>query len=162
MVASRRSGRRWRRYRLCGCDGCAVLDRATSGAELLLVLYRRCWSGRVLGSLSALMEGRADAARKNADHRHRGSEMAQRLLAGWHLRGRVLWQFHQLCRQGRGAVFLVRRSLPSLWRFSDAGMHRLSPRSDDRRPKSAKARSRGRFGTGGAASAMRNCRRYST
>ena len=41
-----------------------------------------------------------------------------------------------------------------LWRFSDAGMARLSPRSDDRRPKSAKARSRGRFGTGVAAGAM--------
>ena len=41
-----------------------------------------------------------------------------------------------------------------LWRFSDAGMQRLSPRSDGRRPKSAKARSRGRFGTGVAAGAM--------
>jgi hypothetical protein len=30
-----------------------------------------------------------------------------------------------------------------------------SARSTDRRPKSAKARSRGKFGTGGAASAMR-------
>src|SRR5271154_3941256 len=36
-----------------------------------------------------------------------------------------------------------------LWRFSDAGMQRLSPRSDGRRPKSGKARSRGKLGTAG-------------
>jgi ribose transport system ATP-binding protein len=41
-----------------------------------------------------------------------------------------------------------------LCRFSDAGMPRPSPRSDSRRPKSAKARSRGKLGTGGAAGAM--------
>ena len=39
-------------------------------------------------------------------------------------------------------------------RFSDAGLTRLSTRSDDRRPKSAKARNRGKWGTGGAAGAM--------
>ena len=41
-----------------------------------------------------------------------------------------------------------------LCRFSDAGMTRLSTRSDGRRPKSAKARNRGMWGTGGAAGAM--------
>jgi len=33
-------------------------------------------------------------------------------------------------------------------------MTRLSTRFDDRRPKSAKARNRGKWGTGGAAGAM--------
>jgi len=38
-----------------------------------------------------------------------------------------------------------------LCRFSDAGMPRPSPRSDSRRPKSAKARNRGVWGTDSAA-----------
>jgi len=38
-----------------------------------------------------------------------------------------------------------------LCRFSDAGMTRLSTRCGGRRPKSAKARNRGKWGTGGAA-----------
>src|SRR6266478_2389890 len=37
--------------------------------------------------------------------------------------------------------------LPRLCRFSDAGMTRLSTRCGGRRPKSAKARSRGKYGT---------------
>jgi hypothetical protein len=41
-----------------------------------------------------------------------------------------------------------------LCRFSDAGMPRPSPRGDSRRPKSAKARNRGVWGTDGAAGAM--------
>src|SRR5258707_9814949 len=41
-----------------------------------------------------------------------------------------------------------------LCRFSDAGMPRPSPRSDSRRPKSAKARNRGVWGTDSAAGAM--------
>src|SRR3981081_261853 len=40
-----------------------------------------------------------------------------------------------------------------LCRFSDAGMTRLSTRCGGRRPKSAKARNRGTWGTGGAAGA---------
>jgi hypothetical protein len=40
---------------------------------------------------------------------------------------------------------------PLLCRFSDAGMPRPSPRSDSRRPKSAKARNRGVWGTDSAA-----------
>src|SRR5882672_8345948 len=36
---------------------------------------------------------------------------------------------------------------PLLCRFSDAGMTRLSTRCGGRRPKSAKARSRGKYGT---------------
>ena len=39
-------------------------------------------------------------------------------------------------------------------RFSDAGMTMLSTRCGGRRPKSAKARNRGKWGTGGAAGAM--------
>ena len=42
----------------------------------------------------------------------------------------------------------------SLCRFLDAGMTNPSTRCGGRRPKSAKARSRGRLGTGGAAGAM--------
>jgi hypothetical protein len=38
--------------------------------------------------------------------------------------------------------------VPLLCRFSDAGMRRLSTRCGGRRPKSAKARSRGKLGTG--------------
>jgi hypothetical protein len=41
-----------------------------------------------------------------------------------------------------------------LCRFSDAGMRRLSTRCGGRRPKSANARSRGKWGTGGAAGAI--------
>jgi hypothetical protein len=51
---------------------------------------------------------------------------------------------------------LIRASGPCLLmcRFSDAGMTKLSRRTDGRRPKSAKARNRGRWGTDGAAGAM--------
>ncbi|MBR1275613.1 hypothetical protein [Bradyrhizobium sp. AUGA SZCCT0283] len=45
-------------------------------------------------------------------------------------------------------------SFPLLCRFSDAGMTMLSTRYGGRRPKSAKARNRGKWGTGGAAGAM--------
>ena len=48
----------------------------------------------------------------------------------------------------------VIRGCPPLCRFSDAGMTRLSTHCGDRRPKSAKARNRGKWGTGGAAGAM--------
>src|SRR5882757_3306471 len=41
----------------------------------------------------------------------------------------------------------------SLCRFSDGGMPRPSPRSDSRRPKNAKARNRGVWGTDSAAGA---------
>ena len=41
-----------------------------------------------------------------------------------------------------------------LCRFSDAGMTMLSTRCGGRRPKSAKARNREKWGTGGAAGAM--------
>ena len=41
-----------------------------------------------------------------------------------------------------------------LCRFLDAGMMGRSARCGGRRPKSAKARSRGKFGIGGAAGAM--------
>jgi hypothetical protein len=51
------------------------------------------------------------------------------------------------------ACLLQRMSL-FLCRFSDAGMTRLSTHCGDRRPKSAKARNRGKWGTGGAAGAM--------
>jgi hypothetical protein len=51
------------------------------------------------------------------------------------------------------ACSLQRMSL-LLCRFSDAGMTRLSTQCGDRRPKSAKARNRGKWGTGGAAGAM--------
>ena len=44
-------------------------------------------------------------------------------------------------------------------RFLDAGMTNPSTRCGDRRPKSAKARSRGKLGTGWAAGAMRIARR---
>ena len=43
---------------------------------------------------------------------------------------------------------------PLLCRFSDAGMRGPSPRSANRRPKSAKAGNRGVWGTNGAAGAM--------
>src|SRR4029077_16675104 len=49
---------------------------------------------------------------------------------------------------------LPTRSRPHMCRFSDAGMTKLSPGTDGRRPKSAKARNRGRWGTDGAAGAM--------
>jgi hypothetical protein len=47
-----------------------------------------------------------------------------------------------------------RHRLPVMCRFSDAGMTRLSTRCGGRRPKGAKARNRGKWGTGGAAGAM--------
>jgi hypothetical protein len=43
---------------------------------------------------------------------------------------------------------------PLLRRFSDAGLTSLSTRSCGRRPKSAKARNRGKWGSCGAAGAM--------
>ena len=46
---------------------------------------------------------------------------------------------------------LLRCMSPFMCRFSDAGMTRLSTRCGGRRPKSAKARNRGKWGTGGAA-----------
>src|SRR5260221_11701900 len=48
---------------------------------------------------------------------------------------------------GRSKVNFYER--PILCRFLDAGMTNLSTRYGGRRPKSAKARSRGRLGTGG-------------
>ena len=55
-------------------------------------------------------------------------------------------------------IFLQRGS-PKLCWFSDAGDKRGSASSTDRRPKSAKARSRGKLGAGQAAGAMRiQCR----
>jgi len=51
------------------------------------------------------------------------------------------------------AAFSFRECQP-LCRFSDAGMPELSPRSDSRRPKSAKAGNRGKWGSDGAAGAM--------
>jgi hypothetical protein len=45
-------------------------------------------------------------------------------------------------------------ALPLMCRFSDAGMTKLSTRSDGRRPKSAKARNRGGVEADGAAGAM--------
>ena len=45
-------------------------------------------------------------------------------------------------------------ALPLLCRFLDAGMTAPSTRCGGRRPKSAKARSRGKLGTGGATGAM--------
>jgi hypothetical protein len=47
-----------------------------------------------------------------------------------------------------------------LCRFLDAGMTTLSTRSCGRRPKSAKARNRGKWGTDGAAGAMEILLRY--
>ena len=44
---------------------------------------------------------------------------------------------------------------PVLCWFLDAGMTTLSTRSCGRRPKSAKARNRGKWGTAGAAGAMK-------
>ena len=41
---------------------------------------------------------------------------------------------------------LLRCMSPVMCRFSDAGMTKLSTRTDGRRPKSAKARNRGRWG----------------
>ena len=50
------------------------------------------------------------------------------------------------------SIVLIRSQSPR--RFSDAGMTMLSTRCGGRRPKSAKARNRGKWGTGGAAGAM--------
>src|ERR1700739_4732331 len=49
--------------------------------------------------------------------------------------------------RGNSRPYREDRLLPLLCRFSDAGMPRPSPRSDSRRPKSAKARNRGVWGT---------------
>src|SRR5258705_9162895 len=49
-----------------------------------------------------------------------------------------------------------------LCRFSDAGMTRLSTHCGGRRPKSAKARNRGKWGTGGAARALWRFNRAAT
>ena len=46
------------------------------------------------------------------------------------------------------------RPRPMMCRFLDAGMTRGASHSGGRRPKSAKARSRGKLGSGWAASAM--------
>jgi hypothetical protein len=54
-------------------------------------------------------------------------------------------------REGR---CLLQCMSPFMCRFSDAGMTRLSTSCGGRRPKSAKARSRGKWGTGGAAGAV--------
>jgi hypothetical protein len=54
----------------------------------------------------------------------------------------------------RGGCLRASAELPLLCRFLDAGMTGRSMRCGGRRPKSAKARSRGKFGTGGAAGAM--------
>jgi hypothetical protein len=49
--------------------------------------------------------------------------------------------------QGATHDLLLRRGRRELCRFSDAGMPSLSTRSGGRRPKSAKARNRGGWGT---------------
>jgi hypothetical protein len=55
---------------------------------------------------------------------------------------------------------MLRCMSPDVCRFSDAGMTMLSTRCGGRRPKSAKARNRGKWGTGGAAGAMEIQPRY--
>ena len=50
--------------------------------------------------------------------------------------------------------FLLHCMSPLLCRFSDAGMPKLSTCCGGQRPKSAKARNRGVWGTEGAAGAM--------
>jgi hypothetical protein len=52
------------------------------------------------------------------------------------------------------AAFFIISNVGSCAGFSDAGMTMLSTRCGGRRPKSAKARNRGKWGTGGAAGAM--------
>src|ERR1700720_4743250 len=59
---------------------------------------------------------------------------------------------HRRCRGRYGDLAAV-GDLSAMCRFSDAGMTRLSTRCGGRRPKSAKARNRGKWGTGGAAGA---------
>src|SRR6266446_7100868 len=54
---------------------------------------------------------------------------------------------------GLPAQRAIAQRFRALCRFSDAGMTKLSPRTGGRRPKSAKARNRGKWGTGGAAGA---------
>ena len=54
---------------------------------------------------------------------------------------------------GRTDVEVNEAACLFMCRFSDAGMTRLSTHCGDRRPKSAKARNRGKWGTGGAAGA---------
>ena len=68
------------------------------------------------------------------------------------LDGIRLLEVHQ---DGRSSEHRVLMPLPLLCRFSDAGMTRLSTRCGGRRPKSAKARNRGKWGTGGAAGLWR-------
>ena len=50
------------------------------------------------------------------------AEMDHRLVGRSHLRGRALQRHHKLCRQGRGAVFVVSRRLPFLARSCRSGM----------------------------------------
>jgi len=57
-------------------------------------------------------------------------------------------------KRSPGYGLLLQRMSPQLCRFSAAGRDNLTTRCDDRRLKSAKARSRGKLGTGRAASAM--------
>jgi aerobic-type carbon monoxide dehydrogenase small subunit (CoxS/CutS family) len=52
---------------------------------------------------------------------------------------------HSARADNRLEVFLLRRMSPLLCRFSDAGDDDLATRSGSRRPKSAKARNRGRY-----------------
>jgi hypothetical protein len=59
----------------------------------------------------------------------------------------------QSCHKSQDRQAMEIEILP-MCRFSDAGMTMLSTRCGGRRPKSAKARNRGKWGTGGAAGAM--------
>ena len=68
------------------------------------------------------------------------------------LDGIRLLEVHQ---DGRRSEHRVLMPLPLLCRFSDAGMTRLSTRCGGRRPKSAKARNCGKWGTGDAAGLWR-------
>ena len=62
---------------------------------------------QTLPGASFVVNGAAQAQRRRARHRLRRDEMAERLLARRHLRGRVLQRHQQLRRQGRGAVCVV-------------------------------------------------------
>src|ERR1700730_6743778 len=87
------------------------------------------------------------------------------MTAKWSLMGRF-WaaelakQALLLGRQNIGdwRCRLLRRMSPLVCRFSDAGMTKLSPGTGGRRPKSAKARNRGRWGTDGAVALWGFCR----
>ncbi len=59
-------------------------------------------------------------------------------------------RFRGKLRKGRSGHRSRAAKCPPLCRVSDAGMTRLSTRCGGRRPKSAKARNRGKWGTGGA------------